>query len=251
MTTATEAKANLITAPFRMGWTDQLIKPEAFAPKGQTPKAGAAKKFQLPMIFTEADLGLFLQPSGDVLEEVNIRDICKKLTAIKWPGQDPKVIFSKTDLTTGVVTPLANWPIKNGNKILEANAKKEKPSKLDHLKDCFQITASSNEDKPPRLTYIKEGAVIELNRDNPEDMKVIKRLFLSGYWAIAEVSLLAQTTPMGNFVTFYLNHVRFRKEGERIGGGGGLMSRFEGVLGGEADIDPTMGAGKDDDDFDA
>jgi len=237
--TAVEAKAQLITPVFRMGYTDQLITAKAYIPKGQT-KSNAAPKFSLPMIFTEEDLAKFRQPADDgSLELVNVRDVCKKLTAIKWPGKDPKVIFSKN--VEGEDIPLYNWPIKNGNKMLEANAKKEKPSKLDHLKDCFQITATSNEDKPPKLSYIEAGSRRMLSRDNPDDMKVIKRLFLSGYYAIAELSLLAQSTPMGNFVTFYLNHVQFRKEGERIGGGG-LMERFEGVLGGEADLDPTAGA---------
>lgn len=243
--TTPEPKAQLISPMFRMGYTDQLIVPKAYLPKGQTKPQGAPKH-SLPMIFTEEDLPKFRQPDNDgALELVNVKDVCKKLTAIKWPGQDPKVIFSKN--VDGVVIPLANWPIKNGNKLLEANAKKEKPSKLDHLKDMYQITASSNEDKPPKLSYMEAGARRMLSRDNPDDMKIIKRLFLSGFYAIAELSLLAQSTPMGNFVTFYLNHVQFRKEGERIGGGG-LMERFEGVLGGESDNDPTLGAGADDDD---
>lgn len=239
-----EAKAQLITPMFRMGYTAQLITPKAYIPPGQTKPQGAPKH-QLPMIFTEEAMGKFRQPAEDgSLEEVNVRDVCKSLVKIKWPGVDPKTLFTNQK---GVV--MANWPIKTGDKLIEANAKKDKPRKLDHLAGCYQITASSNEDKPPKLSYIEAGKRVYLSRDNPADMKVINRLFLSGYYAIAELSLLAQETPMGNFVTFYLNHVQFRKEGERIGGGG-LMERFEGVLGGEADLDPTLGSG-DDDDFDA
>jgi hypothetical protein len=240
--TKVEPKAQLITPVFRMGYTQQLITPKAYIPPGQTKPQGAPKH-QLPMIFTEADIGKFRQPSDDGnLEEVNIKEVCKKLTAIKWPGVDPKTLFTNQK---GVA--MANWPIKVGNRLIEANEKKEKPRNLEHLKDCYQITASSNEDKPPKLSYIEAGKRIYLLRDNPADMKIINRLFLSGYYAVAELSVLAQETPMGNFITFYLNHVQYRKEGERIGGGG-LMERFEGVLGGEADVDPTLGS-DDDDDF--
>ena len=51
---------------------------------------------------------------------------------------------------------------------------------------------------------------------------------------------MAGTTGDNKYVTFYVNSVVFKKDGERLGGGS-HMERLLGVKGGETTYDPTEG----------
>ena len=79
------------------------------------------------------------------------------------------------------------------------------------------------------------------------ELKIIKKLFLPGNYAMLELSIVPNEVNGKCYLTFYVNHVRFKKVGDRIGGGNSMMDRFDGIDGGEGDVDPTAG----DDDFGA
>lgn len=206
-----------------------------------TGKENGEPKFGLTMLLDPADIGKFRKEVDGKLVEVNVTEVCKELAKQKWPELTLQEMFPKKPSGD------SDWPIKNGDKIIELNAKKAKPKKLDFLAGKVQIGTSASHKVPPRLSYFDpvQGKNVTLDRDNPEDMKKIKKLFLSGNYGFCEISIVPNEVNGKCYLTFYLNHIRYKKEGERIGGGSSMMDRFDGIDGGEGDFDPTAG----DDDF--
>lgn len=199
-----------------------------------TKKENGEPKFSLSMIVD--DVSKFNRDVDGTLAAVNVTELCKELAAQKWPNLTIQEMFPKKPNGD------RDWPIKKGDEIIALNAKKPKPAKLDHLKDKVQIGASAKAEYPPRLSYIDPMTKkpVDLDRDNPEDMKKIKKLFLPGNYVKTELSIVPNEVNGKCYVTFYLNHVRFMKEGERINGGGSsMMDRFDGIDGGEGNFDPT------------
>ena len=224
-----ELKANLITPLFRLSYP-KLDVPVPYMENG---KQKGDPAFSMQMIFEQDALTKFKRASEDgSFEDVSVKKVCMELVEGKWPGQKPEEVFPKNNKGK------SQWPLKNGDKLIELENKKDKPKKLDHLAGMIMIPAKCNQDYPPKLSYKEAGKLIKLDRDIPSDMKIIKRLFSGGNYCIAELNIIPLEVNGNNYLTFYVNHVQFRKEGEAIGGSS-LMDRFDGIDGGEADIDPT------------
>jgi len=231
-----EIKARVISSLFRMNF------PKLDVPKAFDDKKDAKLKFSTQMLFDPAKLADFNIDNGHGgFDKVDITKLCKDLAYQKWPDikGDPDAFKEHFRKLKGG----SNWPIRKGETVIaeltkKNQAKGKKVPDLSYLEGMVQINASSNEEMPPVLSYKEAGKTVELDRSNPDHMRKIKKLFTGGNYAIAELTVIPQETDAGHYITFYLNHVVFRKEGERLGGGGGLMSRFDGIDGGETDFDP-------------
>ena len=202
----------------------KLIVAEKPKVKGQ-----ANPIFSMGMILDQDAIGKFKQANEDgTFKDVSIVAVCQDLTKRKWPGQKPADTFRNMKGGT-------NWPIRKGDDMIAAEQKKDKPKKLDYLAGKYQIGIKALENYPPRLCYRDSGKLVTLDRTVEADLKKAKKLFgTGGSYAIAELSVVAQETQMGNFLTFYMNTVVFKKEGERLGGSS-LMDRFDGIDGGDSD----------------
>lgn len=224
-------KLRLISPVFRMN------HPAFDAPK--TPKLKDGKKgkpaYGSDMILDAEALGKFrMEDESGTVKEVNIDTLCREMAAKKWPGRELKEVFAK--FKGG-----SNWPIKNGDKVIAANNALDKPKKLDFLAGKYQMACKAYPDYAPTLSYLEAGKRVELSRENPEDMKKIKKMFVGGSYALAELSMVPQETENGNYIIFYVNSVVFIRPGERLGGSSLLdrMDTFAGIEGGEADYDPS------------
>jgi hypothetical protein len=211
----------------------KLLTPEVYKDKA-TGKLNGEPKYSLRMILDPADTKKFKQEVDGKFADVDVVEVCKRLAALQWPNLTLPEIFPK--LPNG----MSAWPIQMGDKIMEVNAKKAKPSKMDYLAGKVQISATASEKVPPRLSYYDTvaGKRITLDRENPDDVKKIKKLFDGGNYAFCEVSIVPVEVSQKCYLTFYVNHVAFKKEGEKFGGQS-LMDRFDGIDGGEGDFDPT------------
>lgn len=224
-------KITLLTPTFRMSYAS-LLTPKQFVRNG---KPQGDPSYAVNMIFEEASLSEFGSlGEDDSLVKVNIDTVCRELAAKQWPGQQLSEIFIRKPNGT------TDWPLKKGANLIALEAKKAKPKDLSFLNGMVQIPAKGNVKYPPQLRYRENGETKVLDRENEEHVKLIKKLFASGNYASAEVNVMAQETQMGNFITFYLNKVMFRKTGKPLGGQS-LMDRFDGIDGGESDLDPTVG----------
>ena len=231
MAEANEVKISLLTPTFRMSYPN-LLTARQYVRNG---KPQGDPNFSVNMIFDAESLKKFrMVDENDKLVDVDITQVCKDMAAKKWKGTELSELFPKKPNGT------TDWPIKKGDNLIALEAKKTKPKNLDFLAGMYQIPAKGSVKYPPQLRYRENGEVITLDRDNEAHVKIIKKLFDGGSSASAEVSVLAQQTPQGNFSTFYLNKVMFKKEGKRLGGQS-LMDRFDGIDGGESDVDPTAG----------
>jgi hypothetical protein len=227
-----QVKASLLTPMFRMSYA-HLLEPRQFIGKNGKPQGDPS--FSMNAILNADDLKKFrMIDENDQLKDVDITQVCKDLAAEKWPGQALGELFPKKPNGT------SDWPIKKGDTIIALEAKKSKPKDVSFLAGMFQIPMKGNTTYPPQLRYRENGETVVLDRENEAHKKVIKKLFDSGNYATAEISVMAQETPQGNFITFYLNKVMFKKEGKRLGGQS-LMDRFDGIDGGSDDFDPTAG----------
>lgn len=234
-----DLRISLISPMVRISRT-QLHEPRIYKDPA-TGKEQGEPKYGLSMIVDADDIGKFKKEVDGKLVDVNVTEECKALAKAKWPELTLQEMFPKKPTGDN------DWPIKVGDKLIEINGKKAKPKKLDFLAGKIQISTSASHKVPPRLSYFDpvQGKALTLDRDNPEDMKKIKKLFMSGNYGLCEVNIVPNEVNGKCYLTFYLNHVRFKKEGERIGGGSSMMDRFEGIDGGTGDVDPTAG----DDDF--
>jgi hypothetical protein len=229
---ADEAKISILTPNFRMSFPN-LEKPRQFERNG---KPQGEPKYSVEMIFAAEDMGKFKTlNASDELVDVDIVKVCKELAAKKWPGRELTELFPKKSNGT------TNWPVRKGDTLIALREAQGKGRNLDHYAGMFVINATGSAKYPPQLRCRRDGQVITLDRDNPEDVKTIKKLFGNGgNYASAEVSLVAQEVDDKYYVSFYLNKLMFKKEGKRLGGES-LMDRFGGLDGGESDFDPTSG----------
>lgn len=236
-----ENRIQLITPLVRLSFP-KLLKPEPYM-EGGKPKG--EPKFSTQMIIDVADEAKFKRATADdKFEDVSIKKICADLAKAEWPDMTLEQCFPRKPKGG------TDWPIKIGNKMIEANDKLEGKAKkkLDYLKDKLQISVSASEKYPPGLFYTDPVSKerVQLDRDNPEHVKIIKKLFdQGGNYVICEVSVVAQTYSDKCYVTFYLNNVFFRKQGERMGGQS-LMDRFDGIDGGEGEYDQSLPEGDND-----
>lgn len=229
----------LLTPVFRMSYANLIVPKRAKDRKGREQ---GEPKYSLQHLFKAEDMNKFkvLDAETDQLVDVSIEAVCKELAKQKWPDDSLSEIFPKD--RQGVPK---GWPIRSGDKMAEIKNAKKKGSG-DAYVGMKVISSKSNQEYRPRLMVRGEDgklAPLDLDKDddgkwkNKKDAEAAEKLFRSGSYATAEITLRAVETEQGNFISIYLNKVRFVKEGPRMGGGG-LMERFDGIDGGESDYDP-------------
>lgn len=211
----------LITPPFKLSYPN-LLEPRPFMKNGK-PKGDP--KYSMEMIFTPEDMKNFKKwddTTGE-FKTVNFSEVCVVVAKEEFEGINVKEAVGSGDLS---------WPVRNGDDIVE-----KKGEKAEHYAGSKVISAHCNQDYPPRLYYTDDGERKQLSRATDNGRDRIKQMFYGGAVAYAEVTVKAGDAD-GNYVTVYVNSVKFVKDGERLGGKS-AMDRFEGVDGGSSDIDPT------------
>lgn len=192
-------------------------------------------KFDTSMIFGKDSMTKFrkLDPSNaDKLVTCDIREEAKALIKAKWPE------MQFTDPALETFFPRAGWPFKSGDTIAkEMEAKKKDGSAY---VGAVVINANSAEGYAPTLKTTVGKTIVQLSRQKDEDMAKAKTLFVGGHYAIAELNMKPGIFAKKPYIKFYLTMVRFTREGERFGGKG-LSDRFDGIEGGESQVDPTQG----------
>lgn len=215
--------------------------PNLITAKPYTDDAGkkGEPRYTLDMIYDPPDIAKFRAEngSGDLIE-VGIDRLAVQLAQERWPElKDPTLL--KSELAKG-------WPIHKGDVLAAKREAKKKDG--DAFKGKLIIRSKSYENVKPLLTWYDPVAKgwKALSRSSDVDMKRAEDLFVGGNFFGAELTMKATETNGTKYITFYINAVRFIREGEKFGGKG-LMDRFDGYQGGEAAHDPTAGmtAGND------
>lgn len=217
----------LITPTFRMSFPN-LARPKAYQNKGEPV-------YSLEMLFDPGDLEKFKMwdDGAGKFVDVDVKRLAAQLAKEYWPDMNVKDAVAHGGLA---------WPFKSGDKrIADRQAAGKKAG--DHYAAKVIINAKSSQDYPPSLYYVEGKERKQIARGTDAGDKRAAQLFYGGAYAFAELTL-KPTAVQGKFLTFYVQSVRFVKDGERFGGQS-MMDRFEGVHGGTADHDPT--AGMDDD----
>lgn len=213
----------LITPEFRMSYPN-LVTPRAFKGKSGEPV------YNVEMLFPAEQLEEFklFDEKAQEFITVDVRQVASAVAKEEWAGIDVKAEFQVGK----------NWPILTGDDLAD---KKDAAGKSgDAYRGMKVIRAKASNEYPPRLYCSEDGQRKQLVRGLETDENRAKQLFVGGHYAFAEVTCKAQETPQGKFITFYINSVRFLREGERLGSPS-LMDRFDGVQGGQEDYDPTAG----------
>ena len=225
----------VITQPFILSYP-KLFKPEPYMEDG---KAKGDPKYSFEAISDLDELLTWQILDKDANEFID-GGVEKRLVALareKW-GAD-------FDVKAAVMHGGLSWPFKSGDKKFE-----EKGSTAEHYKGkkfwraaaLAEINGSPN---APAL-YCDDGKAkaVKLLRGTEAGKARIAELFYGGAICIAELNAVAGTAGDNKYVTFYVNSVVFKKDGERLGGGS-HMERLLGVKGGETDYDPTQGMSGD------
>ena len=225
---------NALTPLFRMSFPN-LLEAKAFMRDG---KPQGEPTFNLTGIFDIPDLKKFrvADPENpDTLVESDINLVVAQIAKAEWPDLEIKTAMAPT------------WPIKDGD--LYAKRQEAKKKNGDAYKGKKLISMKASLEYPPTLYAVIDGKKVTLNRAFEKDMQLAKGLFQGGHYAMAEVNLSPSTMKKGvnnetgqdiieYYVTFFLNGIRFVKQGEKFGGQS-LMNRFDGVDGGSSGHNPT------------
>jgi len=219
----------LITSEFRMSYPESLIHPRQYNGKGPY-------RYSVEMLYEPDALLQFKRPNSDTgeFEDVDIKKVIAEVAKAQWPGINIKEAVANGEM---------RWPIIKGDK--KAEKREAKGKKSDYYKGMEVITAKTGSEFPPRLYYVEGGKVKQITRGMESEEAKAKQMFSGGNYGYAEVNIKAMEVDDKKHVTFYVNSVRYTREGERIGGMS-MMDRFEGVQGGVSDHDPTEGADDDD-----
>lgn len=232
----------VLTPEARMSFANLLAARE-YKEKGK----GTGKfSYTVDLMFAEDALKKFrvLDTASGQLVERDLKELLAELAREQWPGIKLGEVF--------VGPGLKGWPIKKGDDI--ANAAQAKGKDAEHYRGLRSIAVKSNvSDKvqPPILSQVVKGAKPRVfNRGVQGDMEIARSLFQGGNYCVAELNIVANEVGGMKYLTPYLNSVRYTRDGAKFGNrGGDLMSRFEGVSGGEADYDPTSGMTADADEI--
>lgn len=222
----------VITPEVRMSFP-HVIEAKEYMEKG---KPSGKFSFSSEILIPEDSLGRFKIVRGDQLVDVDLNSVLVELAKEKWPGIIIKEAFA------GVAQ--KGWPLKRGDAV--ADIIKAKGKQGEHYRGHRLMAVKSNVSanvQPPVLQIAAKGGAKTLSRMIQADMSTAKMAFTGGNYAIFELNLLAQEVGGMKYITPYFNLARFTREGEKLGGNGGsLMSRFDGVNGGQSDHNPLEGA---------
>lgn len=219
----------LLTPVFRMSFP-QLVTAAQYRGPNNVPQGEFY--FNTEMLFEAADLEKFqvINPETGEFEFVDVRVVASQLAKKKWDGIVVKEAVADKSL---------HWPIHNGDQ--HADKKEAAGKSAEYYRDKRFLRTKALKKFAPSLKYLNGKEKVDLNRGMDSDMDKAEALFVGGNYAFAEVSLVANETAQGRYLTFYINSVCFVKPGERFGGGGSLMNRYDGIEGGVTDHDPTAG----------
>lgn len=230
----------VLTPEFRMSFPN-LVKPKEFIDKG---KPSGKFFYNTEMIFTEDALKKFRVLRDGSLVSVDFASLLAELAKDAWGSEtNPETGQPLTvkEMFAGVLA--KGWPLRKGDVI--ADVLKAKGKSGDHYRGMRVMSAKSNvTDKvtPPTLSIDQKGGHRTLNRLVETDMQTARSAFVGGNFAVAELNIVANVVGGLKYLTAYLNEVRYTREGPKFGGqGGALMSKFEGISGGESDHNPTEG----------
>jgi hypothetical protein len=219
------------TAPVTAVWVN-VIKPRSFKEKANGQEKGEPK-YDCMFLFKED------HPDFTTLKQRAVA-VCKA----KWPGLDIPAAYKAGDIRMPWIT---------GDKLIERKTKKlTKEGKTydggyDFLAGNICIKSSSK--YQPRLSVIANGNVLDLTEDT---IAAHKGKFYGGVLCLPQVNLVAYDAKKDDDkdgVTTYLNMMLSLNKGEKIGGSGGPSAAevFKGYVGTMTTMDPTAGAGMDDD----
>lgn len=229
--TNSNPSVTVITQPFILSYP-KLFKAEPYTENGV---AKGKPQYTFEAISALDDLLLWDILDKDTNEFIK-GSVEKRLVALareKW-GDD-------FDLKAAVQNKELTWPFKSGDKRHE-----EKGSKAEHYqgKKFWRAKAlaeiNGNPNAPALYVDDGESPAAKLLRSTEAGKARIAELFYGGAICIAELNAVAGTTGDNKYVTFYVNSVVFKQNGERLGGGSHI-ERLLGVEGGETDYDPTKG----------
>ena len=229
MTNQTPDNSRRIRAPlFRMSYCN-LIDAKPF----DDGKKKGDPVFSTEMILAEDSLEKFqVQDEDNKWEEMPIGQILAEIARAEW-NTSAKELVANREL---------QWPIVDGDRKADeaVNKKGKSEQKVAHYRGHKIMKIKSSEKFPPDL-YVKEnGELRQLDLSIESDKKKAKGLFVSGYYAVANILAKPIEVNDDKYIALYANAVMFIKKGERIGGRSG-EDLFGGIDGGESDYDPTGG----------
>lgn len=245
------ANSRVVLTPEFRGSHLHVIEPTEFVDKGiKTGKFA----YTAEMLIQEADLTKFKVLENGQLVDVDISKVLRAVVIEAWPElglpAKPGEKFTPLQLAfSGVAS--KGWPLRRGDAVAQkridnALKKGKDAPKVDHYKGVRVMACKSNvgdKTQPPALSVLgPNGKPVPLNRMVQGDLAKAKMVMLGGNYFVAELNIKA--TEMGGmrYASVYLNSICYTREGEKFGmQGGQLMSRFSGVVGGEAAHDPTAG----------
>ena len=206
----------VVTPPVRLSYP-KLAVPKPYRDKGGQEKG--APTYGAELIVSKADVGEFQykHPQKEVLVDGNMLNFYSQVAKKKWPDLDLEAALSFGALQYSYV---------DGDKKAAAiAAEKGEKATVDHYKDSFVISSKSLQAYPPLLRLVDEsGEEVVISRTGETAVEKIEELFYPGCYVVAELTLKANETTAGKYVTSYLNAIDWFKDGARIGGGGGFGS---------------------------
>jgi hypothetical protein len=240
----------VLRTPIFRGSYPKVISPTEYKDKG---KPTGKWSWNIEGIFDEPDLLKFIMiDDAGKGQLVDLTIVLKQLALTAWPDLppfiDPTEPESPSNPRLDPVVALfkrqqgKGWPIKKGDAIKAALELKQKKGDQYAGKRVINMKSNKGENtQPPILSIaLPNNQWKALDRDSEKDMETAKAKFVGGNYFFAAISVVADIYGGMNFLTPYLNSIRYIKEGAKFGQGN-AMDRFDGITGGRADYDPTQG----------
>jgi hypothetical protein len=213
----------------------RLSYPKLVTPEPYTDAKGVKKGdpvYTSEFLIPNEDMDKFKafdEDSGEFVD-VDFAKVCAAVAKAKFPD---------VNLREAVSQGLLSWPIKSGDAKFQEKGEKGAHYEGHKIVRGKALTKIQERSNAPRLYYSEKGERQMIARGTDAGVQRAEQLFYGGAYVFAELSIVAGDTP-NKYVTCYINSVRFHKDGTRFGGSS-LMDRFEGVVGGAADVNPTEG----------
>lgn len=226
----------VLTPEFRLSYA-HLISPKEFIEKGKPTgkfsyitdaliKLDDVKKFKIPNPDPNAN---------GALMDVDFSLLLVELAKEAWGTEinpDTSVPYTVREMFAGVAQ--KGWPLKDGNKLADAAAAKQKDGEQYRGLKVISIKSNvSDKSQPPILSKATPQGKKVFNRNMPSDLEEAKSLFQSGNYCVAELNIVANVVGGMKYLTCYVNSIRYTREGVKFGRtGGAMLDKFGGTGGG-------------------